>query len=79
MLCPAPSDRTPKGNALAKKKKPATKATAPSKKQAGLQGMMRALDLEIDKQREAIEVAQQRLKNLEEDRERLRKRIEGEG
>lgn len=63
---------------MAKKTKPAKKTIAPSKKQAGLTAMLRALETEIDKQKEAIDVAQQRLRNLEGDRERLRKKIEGE-
>lgn len=52
----------------AKKKKPTKKAS--------LIAMLNALEGEIDKQKQTIEVAEQRLANLEADRDRLKQRIE---
>lgn len=56
----------------AKKKSTSTKP----KRKASLEAMLKALEVEIDKQMFAVEMSKQRLANLEEDRERLQKQIE---
>lgn len=63
---------------MAAKKKSAKKksTTTKPKRKASLEAMLKALEVEIEKQRFTVEMAQQRLTNLEEDRERLKEQIE---